>query len=37
MLKSELKKFKAMAHFKQELERYIEVYNHRRIKKRLSF
>lgn len=38
VLKSELlylRKFEDMAHFKQELERYIEYYNHRRIKKRL--
>ncbi|WP_418508287.1 IS3 family transposase [Exiguobacterium mexicanum] len=31
-----LEKFKDMAHFKYELERYIEYYNHRRIKKRLK-
>lgn len=39
VLKSELlylRKFKDMPHFKQELERYIEYYNHRRIKKRLK-
>ncbi|KGI85366.1 hypothetical protein JY98_03610 [Exiguobacterium mexicanum] len=39
VLKSELlylRKFEDMAHFKQELERYIEYYNHRRIKKRLK-
>lgn len=39
VLKSELlylRKFEDMTHFKQELERYIEYYNHRRIKKRLK-
>lgn len=39
VLKSELlylRKFKDMPHFKQELERYIEYYNHRRIKNRLK-
>lgn len=39
VLKSELlylRKFEDMAHFKQDLERYIEYYNHRRIKKRLK-
>lgn len=39
VLKSELlylRKFKDMDHFKQELERYIDYYNHRRIKKRLK-
>ncbi|WP_152550936.1 IS3 family transposase [Exiguobacterium sp. NG55] len=39
VLKSELlclRKFKDMTHFKQELERYIEYYNHRCIKKRLK-
>lgn len=39
VLKSELlylKKFEDMAHFKRELVRYIDYYNHRRIKKRLK-
>ena len=39
VLKSELlylRKFKDMTHSKQELERYIEYYNHRCIKKRLK-
>ncbi len=39
VLKSELlylKEFDDMDHFKYELERYIEYYNHRRIKRRLK-
>ncbi len=39
VLKSELlylKEFNDMDHFKRELERYIEYYNHRRIKRRLK-
>lgn len=39
LLKSELhylKEFNSMAHFKQELENYIEDYNHKRIKAKLK-
>jgi len=39
VLKSELlylKEFDDMDHFKCELKRYIEYYNHRRIKRRLK-
>lgn len=39
IIKSEflyLKEFESVAHFKQELEKYIEYYNHNRIKAKLK-
>lgn len=39
LLKSELlylQEFESMAHFKQELEQYIDYYNHKRIKTKLK-